>query len=205
MSDIIETYQAEEEIKQPEESRFAFGRVADIAADGLTIIFDGEGGTASTKKFLRNSAINFEVGQRVLLEKIDGQYIVCFPVSLNGGFEYVKLSDLADYLKGSDVVDSLTSSARDLPLSANQGRELKALIPNMTASTTTRNTGTIAGGGSVSSSFSISQLRFLTGVMSNYTTVVVNAYVNGNTIHWRAFNLGNAAVNATLTFSYVTE
>ena len=45
----------------------------------------------------------------------------------------VNLAAVADRVRFTDVVDSLTSAATDKPLSANQGKALKAIIDGLNA------------------------------------------------------------------------
>ena len=47
-------------------------------SEGATLIFDGET-KATTKKYKCNTAIPFFDGQRVMLIKLDGTYVVAFP------------------------------------------------------------------------------------------------------------------------------
>lgn len=137
MSDIIETYQQEQkQLLQPEMPGMAFAAVVSVNEDGLELQFDGEE-TSSTKRFPCNTGVSFAVGQRVLLMKVNGSYVALCPVGLQGGGG-------GDYLTPDDVVDNLTSTDTDKPLSANQGRALKELIPsgvtvedNLTSTSTT--------------------------------------------------------------------
>lgn len=79
MSDIIETYQEEQKIQPPKLAQIAFAKVVSVSADGVKVRFDGES-TDSTKYFLRNQSVTFSTGQRVLMLKVNGEYIVICPV-----------------------------------------------------------------------------------------------------------------------------
>lgn len=79
MSDIITTYQQMQQLNKPERSDFAFATVVSVATSGLTVRFDGEA-AASSKRFRRNTSITFTTGQRVLMVKVNGQYVVLCPV-----------------------------------------------------------------------------------------------------------------------------
>lgn len=137
MSEIIETYQQEQEqLGKTELPGMALATVVSVNEDGLELIFDGET-EASTKHFPCNTGVSFSAGQRALLMKVNGSYVALCPVGLQGGGG-------GGYLTPEDVVDNLTSTATDKPLSANQGRALKALIPsgvtvedNLTSTSTT--------------------------------------------------------------------
>lgn len=99
MSEIIETYQEEQEqLEKPELPGMAFATVVSVNEDGLELIFDGED-EASTKHFPCNTGVSFEADQRVLLMKVNGSYVALCPVGLRGGggggggeFEVVKHS-----------------------------------------------------------------------------------------------------------------
>ena len=79
MSNIITTYQEESKLKKTNEKSAFFGTVTEVNVAGLKVRFDGES-TASSKRYPRNIAITFQVGQRVLIEKINGSYIVICPI-----------------------------------------------------------------------------------------------------------------------------
>lgn len=79
MSNIIETYQEEQAIKQPAVTMFALAKVISVGASGVVVQFDGES-VASTKAYRRNTDATFTAGQRVLMLKVNGEYIVLCPV-----------------------------------------------------------------------------------------------------------------------------
>lgn len=53
--------------------------VAGIYRDGISLIFPGSS-SPSSKHYRCNSSIPFAVGQRVRVEKINGTYIVAYPI-----------------------------------------------------------------------------------------------------------------------------
>ena len=76
------TYQEQKQIESdtapPRSSNLA--TVSDVFSDGITITFDGE--TAPREKhFAYNSAVEFQAGQRVRVEKIAGTYVVAYPIT----------------------------------------------------------------------------------------------------------------------------
>lgn len=79
MSNIIQTYQEEQKIKQPKASAFAFAKVVSSGTSGVMVRFDGESANSS-KAYRRNTDATFTAGQRVLMMKVDGEYIVLCPV-----------------------------------------------------------------------------------------------------------------------------
>lgn len=85
MSEIIETYQEEQErLAAPELSGMAFATVVSVNEDGLELRFDGEE-EASTKRYPCNVGVKFTAGQRALLMKVNGSYVALCPVGLQGG------------------------------------------------------------------------------------------------------------------------
>lgn len=85
MSEIIETYQEEQErLAAPELPGMAFATVVSVGEDGLELRFDGEE-EASTKRYPCNVGVKFETGQRALLMKVNGSYVALCPVGLQGG------------------------------------------------------------------------------------------------------------------------
>lgn len=80
---------------------------------------------------------------------------------------------LENVLKKTDVVDNLTSTATDLPLSANQGKELKALVDAKQASinlTASRALVSDASGKVAVSGVTSTELGYLDGVTSKIQT-----------------------------------
>lgn len=85
MSEIIETYQEEQErLAAPELPSMAFATVVSVNEDGLELRFDGEEEAAS-KRYPCNVGVTFEAGQRALLMKVNGSYVALCPVGLQGG------------------------------------------------------------------------------------------------------------------------
>lgn len=65
------------------EQKNLFATIGHRDSEGATLIFDGES-SATAKKYKCNTAIPFFDGQRVMLIKIDGTYVVAFPVGAPG-------------------------------------------------------------------------------------------------------------------------
>lgn len=85
MSEIIETYQQEQEqLGKTELPQMAFATVVSVNNDGLELRFDGET-EASAKHFPCNTGVSFSAGQRALLMKVNGSYVALCPVGLQGG------------------------------------------------------------------------------------------------------------------------
>lgn len=225
MSDIIETYQQEQkQLSQPEMPGMAFAAVVSVNEDGLELQFDGEE-TASTKRFPCNTGVSFAVGQRVLLMKVNGSYVALCPVGLRGGGG-------GDYLTPEDVVDNLTSTATDKPLSANQGRVLNENIPavddNLTSTSTTHalsaNQGRVLNGkiktldksnktvkvpsvaaqSGYSSYTSIPNGAIGVSAYINNTKLAVSAYISGSYCYYSVCNVSTSSQSGTIYFTFTT-
>lgn len=225
MSDIIETYQQEQkQLSQPEMPGMAFAAVVSVNEDGLGLQFDGEE-TASTKRFPCNTGVSFAVGQRVLLMKVNGSYVALCPVGLQGGGG-------GDYLTPDDVVDNLTSTATDKPLSANQGRVLNENIPavddNLTSTSTTHalsanqgrvlngkiktldksnktvNVSSVAAQSGYSSHTSIPNGAIGVSAYINNTKLAVSAYISGSYCYYSVCNVSTSSQSGTIYFTFTT-
>lgn len=228
MSEIIETYQQEQEqLGKTELPQMAFATVVSVNNDGLELIFDGET-EASTKRFPCNTGVSFAVGQRVLLMKVNGSYVALCPVGLRGGGG-------GDYLTPDDVVDNLTSTDTDKPLSANQGRALKELIPsgvtvedNLTSTSTTHalsanqgrvlngkiktldksnktvNVSSVAAQSGYSSHISIPNGAIGVSAYINNTKLAVSAYISGSYCYYSVCNVSTSSQSGTIYFTFTT-
>lgn len=225
MSDIIETYQQEQkQLLQPEMPGMAFAAVVSVNEDGLELQFDGEE-TASTKRFPCNTGVSFAVGQRVLLMKVNGSYVALCPVGLQGGGG-------GGYLTPEDVLDNLTSTATDKPLSANQGRVLNENIPavddNLTSTSTTHalsaNQGRVLNGkiktldksnktvkvpsvaaqSGYSSNTSIPNGAIGVSAYINNTKLAVSAYISESYCYYSVCNVSTSSQSGTIYFTFTT-
>ena len=225
MSDIIETYQQEQkQLLQPEMPGMAFAAVVSVNEYGLELQFDGEE-TASTKRFPCNTGVSFAVGQRVLLMKVNGSYVALCPVGLRGGGG-------GGYLTPEDVVDNLTSTATDKPLSANQGRVLNENIPavddNLTSTSTTHalsanqgrvlngkiktldksnktvNVSSVAAQSGYSSHTSIPNGAIGVSAYINNTKLAVSAYISGSYCYYSVCNVSTSSQSGTIYFTFTT-
>lgn len=76
---MVENYQQEQELKEPESSSYSFATIGSVYEDGISLIFPGST-SPSEKHYKANTSCIFESGQRVYLAKDSGTYIVLFPV-----------------------------------------------------------------------------------------------------------------------------
>ena len=225
MSEIIETYQQEQEqLGKTELPQMAFATVVSVNSDGLELIFDGET-EASTKRFPCNTGVSFAVGQRVLMMKVNGSYVALCPVGLQGGGG-------GGYLTPEDVVDNLTSTATDKPLSANQGRVLNENIPavddNLTSTSTTHalsanqgrvlngkiktldksnktvNVKSVAAQSGYSSHTSIPNGAIGVSAYINNTKLAVSAYISGSYCYYSVCNVSTSSQSGTIYFTFIT-
>lgn len=225
MSEIIETYQQEQEqLGKTELPQMAFATVVSVNNDGLELIFDGET-EASTKRFPCNTGVSFEVDQRVLMMKVNGSYVALCPVGLQGGGG-------GGYLTPEDVVDNLTSTATDKPLSANQGRVLNENIPavddNLTSTSTTHalsanqgrvlngkiktldksnktvNVSSVAAQSGYSSHTSIPNGAIGVSAYINNTKLAVSAYISGSYCYYSVCNVSTSSQSGTIYFTFIT-
>lgn len=225
MSEIIETYQQEQEqLGKTELPQMAFATVVSVNNDGLELIFDGET-EASTKRFPCNTGVSFAVGQRVLMMKVNGSYVALCPVGLQGGGG-------GGYLTPEDVVDNLTSTATDKPLSANQGRVLNENIPavddNLTSTSTTHalsanqgrvlngkiktldksnktvNVSSVAAQSGYSSHISIPNGAIGVSAYINNTKLAVSAYISGSYCYYSVCNVSTSSQSGTIYFTFTT-
>lgn len=223
MSDIIETYQQEQkQLSQPEMPGMAFAAVISVNEDGLELQFDGEE-TASTKRFPCNTGVIFAAGQRVLLMKVNGSYVALCPVGLQGGGG-------GGYLTPEDVVDSLTSTATDKPLSANQGKVLNDKIPTVDNSLTSTSTKhalsayqgkvlndkikTVSSENKSTNFSSINAQSGRTGYISapsgavgvtaysNNGNVAVSAYLSGSYCYYALHNFSTSSQSGKIYFTF---
>ena len=65
------------------EREYRIATVATVEADGLTLLFDGEE-QASEKHYRANTTAQFAAGQRVVVQRISGSYVVMFPIGEPG-------------------------------------------------------------------------------------------------------------------------
>ena len=79
MSDIIESYQEEKSLEKTPEPTIALATVSTNGNDGVSVVFDGES-EASTKKYPKNITARLAVGDRVLMQKINGNYVALCPL-----------------------------------------------------------------------------------------------------------------------------
>lgn len=96
-SGIIGSYQEEKELELPQPEAARLATVQTVGTNGLRIIFDGE--TASNgKDYLCNTAIKYKPGDRVLVQKVGGSYIVVCTIgkpTANSSYRTIRVDNMA--------------------------------------------------------------------------------------------------------------
>lgn len=104
MSEILEDFQQEEAIKEPEAANYSFAVIGEVYEDGVSLIFPGSE-EASEKHYKANLYCKFKAGQRVYIAKDSGTYIALFPVGKPGSEDIV-----ADTATKADTATSAETS-----------------------------------------------------------------------------------------------
>ena len=76
---ILETYQEQQAIVQPDPPGQSFATVGTVYEDGIALIFNGAE-AESLKHYKCNAAVRFTAGQRVRIIEDSGTYVVEYPV-----------------------------------------------------------------------------------------------------------------------------
>ena len=110
MSEILEDFQQEEAIKEPEAANYSFAVIGEVYEDGVSLIFPGSE-EPSEKHYKANLYCKFKAGQRVYIAKDSGTYIALFPVGKPGSEDIV--ADTATKAKtatSAETSDALSTS-----------------------------------------------------------------------------------------------
>lgn len=75
MSDIITSYQEEQQIPRPEPQSAKLATVRYVGGDGLSVQFDGET-SYDQVQYVCNTGQVFKSGDRVLVQKVGGSYVI---------------------------------------------------------------------------------------------------------------------------------
>lgn len=103
MSEILEDFQQEEAIKEPEAANYSFAVIGEVYEDGVSLIFPGSE-EPSEKHYKANLYCKFKSGQRVYIAKDSGTYIALFPVGKPGSENVV-----ADTATNAENADALST------------------------------------------------------------------------------------------------
>lgn len=201
MSDILETYQEEQEIQEAPETTALIASIISIDQNGVGLRFDGSTANSS-KSYPRNTGVVLTVGQRVIVQKINGEFVVMAPVGAEQDANVVSKADLNDYATKAELGDYAKKS--ELPT-----------VPTFEVTTHTTSAISTTAGQSLTGTLSITKAGFkpigIVGINSNQTAAnqlvlpsrfYLSASSNGSgTITYGAKNVGTALNSVTFTFS----
>lgn len=143
MSEILEDFQQEEAIKEPEAANYSFAVIGEVYEDGVSLIFPGSE-EASEKHYKANLYCKFKAGQRVYIAKDSGTYIALFPVGKPGSEDIVAdTATKADTATSAETSDAL-SNRRTIQLTgAVTGSGQFDGSQNLTINTSMGSSGTV--------------------------------------------------------------
>lgn len=109
MSEILEDFQQEEAIKEPEAANYSFAVIGEVYEDGVSLIFPGSE-EPSEKHYKANLYCKFKAGQRVYIAKDSGTYIALFPVGKPGSEDIVAdTATKAETATSAETSDALSN------------------------------------------------------------------------------------------------
>lgn len=159
---MVENYQQEQTLKEPETPNYTFATIGQIYDDGMSLIFPGAEGP-SEKHYKANLYCKFEAGQRVYIAKDSGTYVVLFPVGISGSKQVV--SDSAKTAETATKADKANTAGS--ANTANQANSSKKL----TTSRSITLSGAVTGSGSFDGSQNVTiNTSFGSGSVSRATT-----------------------------------
>ena len=143
MSEILEDFQQEEAIKEPEAANYSFAVIGEVYEDGVSLIFPGSE-EPSEKHYKTNLYCKFKAGQRVYIAKDSGTYIALFPVGKPGSEDIVAdTATKAETATSAENADAL-SNRRTIQLTgAVTGSGQFDGSQNLTISTSMGSSGTV--------------------------------------------------------------
>lgn len=110
---MIESYQQEQTLERPQPEAARLATVDYVGNSGLQLIFDGET-YGDGKYYLCNNGIKYQGGDRVLVQKVGGSYIVVCRVGRPDATIWVDRADKADEAYRAIRVKNMASGKADL-------------------------------------------------------------------------------------------
>ena len=107
---ILETYQEQQAIIQPDPPGQSFATVGTVYEDGIALIFNGAE-TESLKHYKCNTAVRFAAGQRVRIIEDSGTYVVEYPVGAPAQSIYADSAARAAYASEAGYAESAGKAA----------------------------------------------------------------------------------------------
>ena len=144
---ILETYQEQQAIVQPDPPGQSFATVGTVYEDGIALIFNGAE-TESLKHYKCNTAVRFAAGQRVRIIEDSGTYVVEYPVGAPAQSIYADSAARAAYASEAGHAETagkaVTATKADTAASAGsadtaKSAETAAQAENAAAAETAKN------------------------------------------------------------------
>ena len=107
---ILETYQEQQAIVQPDPPGQSFATVGTVYEDGIALIFNGAE-AESLKHYKCNTAVRFAAGQRVRIIEDSGTYVVEYPVGAPAQSIYADSAARAAYASEAGYAESAGKAA----------------------------------------------------------------------------------------------
>lgn len=107
---ILETYQEQQAVVQPDPPGQSFATVGTVYEDGIALIFNGAE-TESLKHYKCNTAVRFTAGQRVRIIEDSGTYVVEYPVGAPAQSIYADSAARAAYASEAGYAESAGKAA----------------------------------------------------------------------------------------------
>ena len=126
---ILETYQEQQAIVQPDPPGQSFATVGTVYEDGIALIFNGAE-AESLKHYKCNAAVRFTAGQRVRIIEDSGTYVVEYPVGAPAQSIYADSAARAAYASEAGHAETAKSA---------ESAETAAQAENAAAAETAKN------------------------------------------------------------------
>lgn len=107
---ILETYQEQQAVVQPDPPGQSFATVGTVYEDGIALIFNGAE-AESLKHYKCNTAVRFAAGQRVRIIEDSGTYVVEYPVGAPAQSIYADSAARAAYASEAGYAESAGKAA----------------------------------------------------------------------------------------------
>lgn len=143
MSEILEDFQQEEAIKEPEAANYSFAVIGEVYEDGVSLIFPGSE-EPSEKHYKANLYCKFKAGQRVYIAKDSGTYLALFPVGKPGSEDIVAdTATKAETATSAENADALSNRRTIRLTGAVTGSGQFDGSQNLTINTSMGSSGTV--------------------------------------------------------------
>lgn len=119
MTGIIESYQQERALEQPVPEAAKLAEVLAVWSDGLEILMEGDS-ESDDKHYLCNDSIKYQPGDRVLVQKVGGSYIVVCRIGAPKSVIRADVADRADMADRAELalrtirVDNMSGTYGDI-------------------------------------------------------------------------------------------